>query len=70
MNERNSKFLHNTVTERPSSGPASLSLSLKRRPRQPLRDIPRMSKRSEMSDREKIDYQNKYGLSALLDLPE
>ena len=70
MNERNSKFFHNRVTEGPSTGPASLSLSLKREPRQPLSDIPRKRKRSEMSDREKIDYQNKYGLSALLELPD
>jgi hypothetical protein len=27
-------------------------------------------KRSEMSERQKIDYQNEYGLDALLDLPE
>jgi hypothetical protein len=70
MNERNSKFFHNRVTEGRSIGPASLSLSLKRRPRQPLSDVPRTRKRSEMSDREKIDYQNKHGLGALLDLPD
>ena len=70
MNERNSKFSHNRVTEGRSTGPASLSLSLKRKRRQPPGDVPRMRKRSEMSDREKIDYQNKYGLSALLGLPD
>ncbi len=70
MNERNSKFFHNRVTEGRSTGPASLSLSLKRKSRQPLRDVPRTSRRSEMSDRDKIDYQNKYGLSALLELPD
>lgn len=70
MKKPNSKFLHNKVTVRPNLGPASLSFSLKRKLRQPLRDIPRDWRRSEMSDRDKIDYQNKYGLSALLELPD
>jgi hypothetical protein len=70
MNKRNSKFFHNQVTEGSNSGPANLSFSLRRKLRQPLRDIHRDWRRSEMSDREKIDYQNKYGLSALLELPD